>query len=648
MDRIVTVAPENLSIRLDNPGPTEKTAVSQLQDLLRTFAGSGASDARFEIIIGCLDGKGRVGGIPVKNARRLESLANSDQAYLIQPLGDDRLVVAALAPRGVYYGVMTLVQLIESRPGRNGVAIPVATVTDWPDFADRGFWHMRAGAIPRLSRLKLNYIESFPRLEASEERKIRIASTSSISGREREKGTWSLDSACAESRKYAVKFVHGITHLDLWAESPELLEGKGDRERLERGYQNTAVGFTKAFPELVGKGDRARRFDRYQGLCFSQPGLVDLLADLMWQVALLGGDETTAWMSEYPGIQCECPRCLEAGQLQLEVKATLKAWQRVREQYPGFRLKVFYGRGGYPMRGEAVASYPEAAMREIIALLPGEVALCASGGTGGFLPMHAEQGGLTGQWAAGPALSYWDFFNCGARETIARALDRKYYALCQFTPGCGYYFNDDMREIGLQVSVIAEYTWNTHGRDLGEFLGAWATRNGVSDPQRFSEFARTIPSAGGAGAPISTFVEGGSWLPRIPKAITSGERGVVPPDFRPERNEAMIRACEQALEIARDLAPKEFADGARASLCYHRLEAKAHAFVNAAIDGIAEEAAFQSFDKAVQEFIEACALRVAPSEASSPVFFRWQTERIAQVRKDHDAIRQWYLERGRG
>ena len=71
----------------------------------------------------------------MSNAERLAKLPNSEQAYLIEPLGDDKLVLAALSPKGVYYAAQTMRQLLSRQIGHEAVSVPLATVTDWPDMA---------------------------------------------------------------------------------------------------------------------------------------------------------------------------------------------------------------------------------------------------------------------------------------------------------------------------------------------------------------------------------------------------------------------------------------------------------------------------------------------------------------------------------
>ncbi len=91
----------------------------------------------------------------------MKTLKNSGQAYSITPLsGNAGLSIDALTPRGLYYGVKTLKQLVAARAGAGSVEIPLATVKDWPDMEVRGFWGTdSADHVVWMSDRKMNIIE---------------------------------------------------------------------------------------------------------------------------------------------------------------------------------------------------------------------------------------------------------------------------------------------------------------------------------------------------------------------------------------------------------------------------------------------------------------------------------------------------------
>ena len=144
-------------------GEVEKHAARQIESAVRGTSTASANEPLFEIVVGVLDPQGKVDDVPVPDCRRLSTLPNREQAYLIRPVGHDRLVLAALDEKGVCYACRTLCQLLECRRGSGKVVIPLASVTDWPDLAERGLWGCRKLAeldIPGMVAHKLNLVES--------------------------------------------------------------------------------------------------------------------------------------------------------------------------------------------------------------------------------------------------------------------------------------------------------------------------------------------------------------------------------------------------------------------------------------------------------------------------------------------------------
>ncbi|MDP6360508.1 MAG: glycoside hydrolase family 20 zincin-like fold domain-containing protein, partial [Planctomycetota bacterium] len=119
-------------------GEVERTAADELLALFKEQAGADLTKGTFEILMGVCDKTGKLEDVDVPGAVKLADLANPDQAYVIRPVGANRLVLTALDERGVYYAAQTLKQLLESRFADGKVAIPLVSVLDWPDLAERG------------------------------------------------------------------------------------------------------------------------------------------------------------------------------------------------------------------------------------------------------------------------------------------------------------------------------------------------------------------------------------------------------------------------------------------------------------------------------------------------------------------------------
>ena len=83
-------------------GPVQ-TAADELRALLKEKAGAKCDGSRFEILIGVCDAQGNLDGTVVPGAAQLADLPNADQAYVIRPLGNTRLVLTSVDERGVYY-----------------------------------------------------------------------------------------------------------------------------------------------------------------------------------------------------------------------------------------------------------------------------------------------------------------------------------------------------------------------------------------------------------------------------------------------------------------------------------------------------------------------------------------------------------------
>lgn len=63
----------------------------------------------------------------------------------------DRVTISSAGPAGIYYGVCTLIQLIDSNPER----IPCVSIVDWPDFAARGVMlDIARDKVPTMDTLK--------------------------------------------------------------------------------------------------------------------------------------------------------------------------------------------------------------------------------------------------------------------------------------------------------------------------------------------------------------------------------------------------------------------------------------------------------------------------------------------------------------
>ncbi len=156
----IALPPAEISIRLrKNATEIEKQAAGQIRSLFEEKARIAPEGKSFEIRIGVTDaGESPAGPIEAR-IRRLKTLPNSEQAYVIFPEGDNRLVLSGLNGKGVLYAAATLCQLLKPYLTPQRAVIPLADIVDWPDLEERGLWNFPdpPNWIPWLAAMKLNY-----------------------------------------------------------------------------------------------------------------------------------------------------------------------------------------------------------------------------------------------------------------------------------------------------------------------------------------------------------------------------------------------------------------------------------------------------------------------------------------------------------
>ncbi|NOZ21557.1 MAG: hypothetical protein GXP25_10770 [Planctomycetes bacterium] len=524
----VTIPPGDISIRLrQDAGDIEKQSLTELKDLLRTMAGGAPSGTKFEILIGVLDEAGQVEGVAVDCAARLKELPNRDQAYLIQPVGQSKLVVAALDPKGVYYGVQTLIQLLGPGSTRDEIAIPLASVVDWPDMDERGLWNFDLDLIPWIASLKLNFAKvptSAGKIEKGKPVRPSISRTKKF------------PNVLKAGQVRALKAVPNVSHLN---------------------YIGAKHGGYKAYPDLAGKGDAAvpnvwYKPRRIRVPCAACPALKRIIAEYMAALASKGAQEISVWLSEFQG-QCQCPTCLEAGQLRMETKAAVDGWREARKQYPNLVLRIFYCFGGKSLED----TY------QVLMELPPEVKIERCYGIYGdaFNKAAAE-----GRWLAtyaGPPLTRGEYsgmrFYGGSRtkeyiHNVHKCKWKGVYSI-NYVYSTGAY----QRELfDFHVSALAEWTWNLNGRSLKDFARAWATRAGYRQPEKVASWIELMD-------PVEEVYENPlrsrSWA-KVPDLIKTRQalrtaQGFFGGILNAKRMGKQLSTCEQALAIAKGMKTEE-------------------------------------------------------------------------------------------
>ncbi|MCE5249703.1 glycoside hydrolase family 20 zincin-like fold domain-containing protein [bacterium] len=527
-DGEITVAVKDVSVCLrPGAGPVERNAAEELASLLGTNIRTSTGAGKFEIVIGMVDSRGTVMGINLAGeTERLKTLPNSEQAYVIRRKESNRLVLAGIDERGVYYAVQTLEQLLGNRFDRGMVTIPLAEVTDWPDLKYRGMWDdtFPADQIEWMASLKMNLVDCLTNLTVDEDGHGRVTAIPS-------KGPTEIEGVdfptfCA---RHAVHFVPIILHLS----------------HLER------TGIYKKYPDLIGRG--ATIDDRFIPPCANRPELAAVLAD--WMEALAGQpsvDEISIWLSEVEQ-QCDCEECRKAGQYVMETRAILKAYERARVKYPNLRIRILLTQGSYPTNEKILAEIPGDVG---VVYYHGEKTYDSSREPMIYFPLreYAARGRMLGvcpqltvSWAVVCPWSSPQFVRARMNEYVDKGLTLlSAYA----TPNLMLYeFN---------IAAAAEWSWNAHGRSERDFALAWVTRRGMKNPGAAADWAVLLGSVSwdiyGSAVPFN-FVPGFGITRRM---IENRVRPILGEDmFRyfPTTGDfdRALEKCDRALAIARTL-----------------------------------------------------------------------------------------------
>jgi len=497
------------------PSDVAQAAVDRLASRLRQETGVKQFGGRFPVIVGVCDAQGRIDGVPIPGADQLAKCRNADQAYLIVPLAEQGMAVAAATERGVCYGLKTLEQLLLARATGQKLLFPLVSILDWPDLEERGQWGGSSTRdIEYLADRKMNLIEAH--------------STFSIDAQGR--GLAKIDTAAQEkARLHGIKWVPIITHLD----------------------QLTRTGIYERYPELKGKGPKAQSSWGREvfAACFSEPKTADILADWFASLASIRGvSDVCVWLSE-SHVQCGCPKCSGQSQYVLEAAAGVRAWELARRQYPDVRLRILLTQGSY------------ATNDKVLAVAPPEVGITYYDGGRTYdssrdpmiyplLADFARQGRwlgcypqLTASWRIVCPWSSPQFIRYRMTEFVRKGLR------CL----CGY-ATPDNRFYDFNVTAAAEWSWNAHGRSEEEFAAAWATRRGLKDPEKAARWAVMLGPVGwdvyGSGIPYPHFFGRVPAQLRTRPALGQGMFRYFPTVAHIEKDVAI---CDAALKLAEEL-----------------------------------------------------------------------------------------------
>lgn len=542
IDSKITLPVSEVRVHLrNNANDVERHAARRLIEVLGTSGASDDSAGHFELLIGVVDDRGRLKGVDLGDeVSRLKRLPHADQAYVIRPADGNRLVLAALSERGVFYASQTMCQLLANRLRNGEVTVPLARVTDWPDLAHRGLWGFNLeNEIESMAGYKLNVIEMHVDLQVTEDGR----GTASFRGYERPDFA-SVETSAIEGgreslpergRLRALDVVPIITHLD----------------HLQR------TGIYNVYPELMGKGKQARKGKGDQAPlapCFSQPKLTEILAD--WMVSLsapAGVTDICSWLTEVH-VQCGCDKCQAVGQYVLEARSIVKAYRNAQARGADAGLRILLTQGSYATNDRILAEIPEdigvtyydggrtydSSRRPMIYPLLEEFAA-----EGGWLGVYPQ---LTASWRIVCPWTAPQFIRFRMNEFVAKQLQ----CVCGYATPVNQLYD-------FNITATAEWLWNADGRDEHEFATAWATHQGISDPDVAADWAVMLGPVGwdvyGARVPYHLFGQAARMIEeRRPPQLGKGMFAYFPTARKMEEN---LAVCEEAMRIARSLERPE-------------------------------------------------------------------------------------------
>jgi len=444
-----------ITLRKD-AGALEKTAADEMAALFKEKAEADTSSGTFEILIGVCNAKGKLGNTKIPDARKLKKLPNWEQAYVIRPLGKNRLALTALDERGVYYAAQTLRQLLESRFDKSKVTMPLVSVTDWPDLAERGEWGSLSWfpleEVEWMARHKMNLVEYIINCHMNNDGRgyVPLNGHNGINPERIE-----------HARHRALKLVPIISHFG--------------RMCLKSGMYN-------AYPELKGRKNPLK--NDYVPLIGENPALIvprpdhprmaEVLADFMRSIAEYS-PVITCWLTE-----SHAPR----DQYAKEAKAYVAAWRIARRKYPELKIRILLSQGSYETNDKVLAVIPPEigvtyyeggrtydSSRDLM-IYPLLEKFAAEGRWLGVYPQLTAHCGVVSPWTAPQFIRY------RMQEFVQKKL--------KCLSGYAVPFN---RAHDFNVTAAAEWSWNSQGRDAREFALAYATRRRISQPEAFADWA---------------------------------------------------------------------------------------------------------------------------------------------------------------
>lgn len=388
-------------------------------------------------------------------AASLASLKNSEQAskITIEP-AQNGLRLVALQPRGLYYAVKSLQQLIIPYVKNNTALMPLFEMTDWPDMTDRGLWGCDHFAWLRwMADRKMNIGEQICARSVSSDGK---GHSSLKEGRE---------PMITEGPYYGLAPVPVTLHLEQVAGSS---------------------GLFTYYPQLKGVGGQDGC------ICYTNGAFTHVLADWICDLASLQFVEgVDVWMAENLHGQggCQCTNCKKWDRNVLEAKIIVDAWNeaKVRLGRPDLKLWILTSEETYKSNAAVFASLPSDVRiwyyHSLYTYTTGRLGIISSD-----VKAVADSGRYAGVCPLLQALCTQPFTSAEfVSYRMNEFVDKKISGLI------GYAIPPPLVNfLRFNVEAAAEWSWNAKGRSMHEFALSYGVRRGLQDPEKFAQWSDAI------------------------------------------------------------------------------------------------------------------------------------------------------------
>ncbi len=384
----------------------------------------------------------------------LKNVKNRDQAYSIKSISNkgiyNAIEITAFTDVGLLYAAVTLSQAVV----RNGLKayIPVLFITDWPEIPYRGQWGGNSNCdLHWTFQYKLNAIDGKVLVSADKKGNPTVVHNERL---------------YREAAAYGVDIMATIPHLE----------------------QISKRGFLEKRSDVlnVPSPEREGRSDYFPGLCMSKQATEDMILDWFRGIAENKSvGKILIWLSE-EATPCHCDICKGDEPYQLETACLLRAYTRLKNEYPKIGLGIMLSQGSF------------AVTKEIAAMLPADVSLTYYDGgrtyDSGKYPMilpvlrkFIQKNGKLGvypqithswrtvfPWTAPAFIKYRcdEFVKAGLHRVIGYAVPSNRY----------HEFN---------LMAFAEWLWNPKGRKTNDFTAAYAHLNNIPESE-FVKFTKLM------------------------------------------------------------------------------------------------------------------------------------------------------------